>query len=94
MNWILWASLAGIILWFFWAVYAGYRSWPTMGLRKRIAGALLLTPHLTFIVFLSLSLVLSLTCGVAAQGSRCFNVQFAYGVLALFILPVPARCRR
>ena len=35
-------------------------------------------------------IVLSLLCGQAPQGTRCFNTQFLCGVLMLFILPLPA----
>jgi hypothetical protein len=90
MHWILWLSLGVIILLFCWAVYAGYRSWRSIGAKKRIAGLLLLAPHLFLIVCLIVCVVLSLLCGVAAQGSRCFNNQFVFGVLVVFILPVPA----
>jgi hypothetical protein len=90
MNAILWASFAGIVLWFCWAVFAGCRSWPALHPKRRIAGILLLTPHLLLIVCLGVSIVLSLRCGTAAQGSRCFNAQFASDVYAVFILPVPA----
>jgi hypothetical protein len=90
MSWVLWASLGVIFLLLFWAVYAGYRSWRTIGPKRRIAGVLLLLPHVLLVVFLTVSLVLSLQCGAAAQGSRCFNAQFGYAVLVVFILPVPA----
>jgi|SRR5580658_2163815 hypothetical protein len=90
MHGILWLSLGAIILLFCWAVYAGYRSWRNIGPKKRIAGLLLLAPHLLLIVCLIVCVVLSLMCGVAAQGSRCFNEQFVFGVLVVFILPVPA----
>jgi hypothetical protein len=90
MHWVLWLSLAVIILLFCWAVFVGCRAWRNIGIKKRIAGVLLLAPHLLLIVCLIVCVALTQSCGVAAQGSRCFNAQFAYGVLTLFILPVPA----
>ena len=53
--------------------------------RQRIGGLLLLSPHFLLIV----CIVVLLVCGKAPQGSRCFNDQFASGVFALFILPLP-----
>jgi hypothetical protein len=77
--------LCVIVLTFCGVVYAGCRSWRKMSAGKRIGGVLLLSPHLLLIV----CIVVLLVCGKAPQGSRCFNDQFASGVLALFILPLP-----
>jgi hypothetical protein len=90
MNWVVWAVLGAVVVPFCWAVHAACRSWRTMGLKKRIAGLVLLAPHFMLIVVLAISLLLSLRCGVAPPGSRCFNAQFGYDVLVVFILPVPA----
>jgi hypothetical protein len=74
-----------IVLAFCGVVYTGCRSWRKMSAGKRIGGVLLLSPHFLLIV----CMVVLLVCGHAPQGSRCFNDQFASGVLALFILPLP-----
>jgi hypothetical protein len=75
-----------IVLAFCGMVYAAYRSWRKMGAGKRIMGVLLLSPHFLLIV----CIVVSLLCGQAPQGSRCFNAQFLCAVLMVFILPLPA----
>jgi len=85
MNWI-WGILLAVVLSLAGVVYAGCRSWKKMGAGKRIAGALLLTPHFLVIV----CMVVSLLCGHPPQGSPCFNRQFVCGVLLVFILPLPA----
>jgi hypothetical protein len=78
--------LCVIVLAFCGVVYAGCRSWRKMSAGKRIGGVLLLLPHFLLIV----CMVVLLACGHASPGSRCFNDQFACGVLAVFILPLPS----
>jgi hypothetical protein len=90
MYWFPMLALGLIVLAFCWALYVAYRSWRTLGLKRRIVGLLLLTPHLILIGCVLWSLSLSLSCGRAPQGSSCFNAQFASGVFMVFILPVPA----
>jgi len=75
-----------IVLAFCGVVYAGCRSWRKMSAGKRIIGVLLLSPHFLLVV----SIIVGLLCGHAPQGSPCFNEQFFFGVLMVFILPVPA----
>jgi hypothetical protein len=82
--WLL--LLGGIVLALCGALYAAYRSWGKIGLKSRIAGLLLLLPHVLLVV----SIVVSAQCGHPPQGSPCFNTQFICAVLIVFILPVPA----
>jgi hypothetical protein len=77
--------LCVIVLAFCGVVYTGCRSWRKMSAGKRMVGVLLLSPHFLLIV----CMVVLLLCGRAPLGSRCFNDQFACGVFALFILPLP-----
>ena len=74
-----------IVLAFGGVVYTACRSWRKMGVGKRIMGVLLLSPHFLLVV----CIVVSLLCGHPPQGSRCFNAQFFFGVLMVFILPLP-----
>jgi hypothetical protein len=86
MYWIWLLLLCAIFLVFCRAVYVAYLAWRKMGIWRRIASLLLLVPHFLLVV----CIVVSLLCGQAPQGSRCFNTQFLCGVLIVFILPVPA----
>ena len=74
-----------ILLIFCYVAYLGYRSWPHLTSRRRIAVLFLLVPHFLLLVCIALSL----SCGHALQGSPCFNRQFVTAVLIMFILPVP-----
>jgi hypothetical protein len=83
----IWLLLPGVIvLAFCGVVYVACLAWRKMGLKKRIAGLLLLAPHFLLIV----CVVVSLLCGHPPQGSPCFNRQFVCAVLIVFILPLPA----
>ena len=82
--WVLLPAFA--VLGFFGAVYAGCVSWRNLSRGKRVAGVLLLAPHFLLLV----CFVVSVLCGHAPQGSPCFNAQFFFSVLMVFILPVPA----
>jgi hypothetical protein len=82
--WLL--ALAAIVVTFCIAAYLASRSWQRLGTGKRILGLSLLAPHFLIIV----CIVVSLFCGHPPQGSARFNTQFMCGILALFILPLPA----
>jgi hypothetical protein len=86
MNRFLLYVFCPIVLAFCGIVYTGFRAWSRMGVRKRIVGFLLLTPHMLIIV----CAVWNMLCGHPAMGSDCYNAQFVSGVLMIFILPVPA----
>jgi len=86
MQRIWFLLLCAIVLAFGGVVYVAYLSWRKMRPRKRIASLFLLAPHFLLVICIALSLL----CGQAPQGSRCFNTQFLCGVLMVFILPLPA----
>jgi|SRR5579863_4607830 len=83
----IWLLLpCAVVLVFCGVVYVGCLAWRKMGLKKRILGLLLLTPHFLLMVCVAVSL----RCGHPPQGSPCFNTQFICAVLFVFILPLPA----
>jgi len=90
MIWLLWLVFGLIVASFCWALRVGYRSRQEVGPKKWIAGLVLLLPHLILVVCITVCIVLTLSCGAASPGSPCFNAQFLYSTLVMFILPIPA----
>jgi hypothetical protein len=86
MQWIV-LSMAGVVVLAFCALlYVAARSWRRIGTGRRIAGLLLLIPHLLLLVCIPFAL----QGGNAPQGSPRFNQAFAADVYMMFTLPVPA----
>jgi len=86
MQLLFWLLLGVIVLSFCGVFYFACSAWRTTSPGRRIAGALLLTPHFLLVV----CIVVSLICGKGAQGSRCYNAAFLSDALMVFILPLPA----
>ena len=86
MQWLVGSILGAVVLAFGALVYLAARAWPRIGTGKRIAGLLLMVPHLLLVVCIPFAL----RAGHAPQGSQRFNEGFAADVFMVFLLPIPA----
>lgn len=86
MQWIVGSIPGAVVLTFAALVYLAARSWPKIGTGKRIAGALLMVPHLLLVICIPYAL----KAGHAPQGSKQFNEGFAADVFMVLLLPIPA----
>jgi hypothetical protein len=86
MQAIVISVLGAVVLAFCAILFIAARSWPKIGIRRRIFGLLLLIPHFLLVVCIPFAL----RAGNAPPGSTRYNQGFAADVYMLFILPVPA----
>ena len=86
MQWIVESVLGAVVLALVALVYVAARSWRKIGTGRRVAGLLLMVPHLLLVMCIPFAL----RAGNAPQGSSQFNQAFAADVFMVFLLPIPA----